>query len=488
MRVLQVCAELFPLVKTGGLADVCGALPAALARHGCDVRVLMPALPAARRGLSDLSEMDVGAIGDGSARLLRGTLPDGTSIYLIDSPLFDREGGPYAGVDGRPFEDNHRRFALLGRVAALFAEGLDPSWQPQVIHGHDWHTGLAPAYLRAASARHGRRLAGTVFTVHNLAYQGLFPMTVRADLGLPSSFFRMQGLEFYGQVSFLKAGLVYSDKLTTVSPTYAQEIQGPEQGCGLDGVLRERSDDLSGILNGVDRRIWDPSTDPHIAAAYTDEDLAGKATCRATLQAEFGLDGQRDAPLFGVVSRLAEQKGLHLVLAGLPELLRRGAQLVVLGSGDASLESGLRDAAAAHPSCVGVRLGYDEALAHRIVAGADVILVPSRFEPCGLTQLYGLCYGTLPLVRRVGGLADTVVDCALENLADDVATGFVFHDFDAADFLAAARRATVLLRRRDDWRRVQRRAMSRRFDWNSAAAQYAALYEQVGVRPMLQVA
>ena len=481
MKVLQVCAELFPLLKTGGLADVCGALPAALAARGCDVRVLLPGFPAIRGGVPDAQRVSLTAELPEGARLFKGSLPDGTPAYLIDAPLFDIDGNPYVGADGKPHANSHRRFALLGRVAALLAEGVDASWRPQVVHGHDWHAGLAPAYLEVASARRGQRLAGTVYTVHNLAFQGLFPMAVLGELGLPSDFFHVQGLEFHRQVCFMKAGLVYADKVTTVSPTYAREIQGEEQGCGLDGVMRARSVDLSGVLNGVDPAIWNPASDTQTAARFSAQDLAGKAVCRAKLQAEFGLAAQAKAPLFGVVSRLTEQKGFNLVLAGLPELLRRGAQLLVLGSGDAALEVALRDAAAAHPHSVALRLGYDEALAHRIVAGADVILVPSRFEPCGLTQLYGLKYGTLPLVRRVGGLADTVVDCALENLADGLATGMVFDRFDVDDYLAAVRRACALFRRRADWHQVQANAMAQNFDWDAAAAQYVALYGQVAV-------
>jgi starch synthase len=479
LHVLQVCAELFPLLKTGGLADVCAALPSALAAHGCEVRVLLPAFPAIKAGVADAQPlMPAFALPD-DAQLLHGTLADGTRVYLIDAPMYAHGANPYVDADGRPHADSHRRFALLGRVAAQLAEGLDGSWQPAVIHGHDWHAGLAPVYLKAASARHRRRLAGSVFTIHNLAFQGVFPMAVAPELGLPSEFFGVDGLEFYGQVSFMKGALVHADRLTTVSPTYAREIQGEEQGCALDGVLRERSADLSGILNGVDPAIWNPASDAGIAKRYGAKTIGGKAVCRSSLQAEFDLAPQREAPLFGIVSRLTEQKGFNLVLAGLAELLGRGAQLVVLGSGDAALEAELRTAAAAHPAQVALRLGYDEALAHRIVAGADVIVVPSRFEPCGLTQLYGLRYGTLPLVRRVGGLADSVVDCALENLADGSATGFVFERFEVGDYRAAVRRACALYARPAEWRRVQATAMAQNFDWDTAAARYAALYRAV---------
>ena len=480
MRVLQVCSEFFPLLKTGGLADVCAALPAALGALGCEVRVLLPAFPAIRAGVADAVPIPTAfALPDG-VRLLRGTLPEGSTAYLVDAPMYAQGGSnPYIGADGKPHADSHRRFAALGRVAALLGEGLDAQWRPQVLHGHDWHAGLAPVYLRAAAARLQRRLCGTVFTVHNLAFQGTFPMAVRDELGLPPGYFGLKGLEFYDQVSFMKGGLVFSDKLTTVSPTYAREIQGEEQGCGLDGVLRERAPDLVGILNGVDPAVWSPGADATIAEHYDASHLAGKAVCRARLQAEFGLAPQAAGPVFGVVSRLTDQKGLTLVLAGLAETLRAGAQLVVLGSGDAALEGALREAAVAHPESVALRVGYDEAMAHRIVAGADVILVPSRFEPCGLTQLYGLRYGTLPLVRRVGGLADSVVDCSLENLGDRSATGFVFERFAVDDYLAAVRRACVLYRRQDDWRQVQADAMARNFDWNAAAKEYLAVYRNV---------
>jgi starch synthase len=479
VKVLQVCAEFFPLLKTGGLADVCAALPRALAAHDCDVRVLMPAFPALRAGVADAAPLATAFALPGGARLLRGTLPEGSTCYLVDAPMYAQGKNPYVDAEGRPHADSHLRFALLGRVAAMLAEGLDAEWRPRVVHGHDWHAGLAPVYLRAASMRLRRWLSASVFTIHNLAFQGTFPMAVRADLDLPAEFFGIEGLEFYHQVSFMKGALVYADRLTTVSPTYAREIQGEEQGCGLDGMLRARASDLSGILNGVDPQVWSPASDPLIAMRYDAATLSGKAACRQHLQAELGLEGQSEAPLFGVVSRLTEQKGIHLVLEGLAEVVARGGQLVVLGSGDAALEAALRDAAAAQPGRVALRLGYDEELAHRIVAGADVILVPSRFEPCGLTQLYGLRYGTLPLVRRVGGLADTVVDSALENLADGTATGFVFERLEIGDYLAAVRRAFALFERRSDWRKVQARAMGQPFDWTAAAERYAAVYRSV---------
>jgi starch synthase len=488
MRVLHVCTEIYPLLKTGGLADVAGALPAAQARGGygggCDARVLVPGFPALRAGiLGQELVTELGpAFGAPAIRLYRGTLPDsGVAAYVIDAPdLYDRPGNPYADARSQAYPDNLQRFALLGWIAARLAEGLDEAWRPQVVHAHDWHAGLAPAYLKAAEQATGRRLAGSVQTIHNLAYQGNFPSHMFGYLGLPAHFFDINGIEFHGQCSFLKAGLFFADKITTVSPTYAREIQHSEQGCGLDGLLRARAHDLAGILNGVDDAVWNPATDALIAQQYDTQSFAGKLACRTALQREAGLAIQNDGPLFCAVSRLTEQKGLHLVLAALPEIVRRGGQIMLLGSGDTELEMAFSAAAAAHPQAVAVRLGYDEQLAHRIIAGGDVILVPSRFEPCGLTQLYGLKYGTLPLVRKVGGLADTVVDCSLENMGDGLATGFVFESFDDAGIGAAVRRAFALYQRADDWKRVQVRAMHQQFGWDGAAAQYVALYQQIG--------
>ena len=486
MRVLHVCTEIYPLLKTGGLADVAGALPAAQVKAGCDARVLVPGFPALRAGILDqqlVAEL-APAFGAESIRLLRGVLPDsGVAAYVIDAPaLYDRPGNPYADADNHAYPDNFQRFALLGWIAARLAEGLDPSWQPQIVHAHDWHAGLAPAYLKAAEQASGRKLAASVQTVHNLAYQGNFPSHVFGYLGLPAHFFDINGVEFHGQVSFLKAGLFFADKITTVSPTYAREIQDSEQGCGLDGLLRTRAQDLAGILNGVDDTVWNPATDPLIAGHYDIRDVTGKLACKTALQQEAGLSIQDEAPLFVVVSRLTEQKGLHLVLAALPLIVQRGGQIMLLGSGDAALESAFKAAAAAHPHSVAVRLGYDEQLAHRLIAAGDVILVPSRFEPCGLTQLYGLKYGTLPLVRKVGGLADTVVDSSLENLGDELATGFVFESFDDAGIGAALRRAFALYQRDADWKQVQKRGMQQQFGWNAAAAQYFALYQQIDTR------
>ena len=478
--VLQVSAELFPLLKTGGLADVAGALPAALAAAGAEPRLLVPGFPAIREALSQECAVAPVALpwSEGRAALLRGRLPGlAMPVYVLDAPgLFDRPGNPYADACGIAYADNHRRFALLGLAAARLAEGVDPTWRPDIVHAHDWHAGLACAHVAASRSR-ARTEARCVFTVHNLAYQGLFPADHFCDLGLPPSHYAVEGLEFYGQVSFMKAGLHFADAITTVSPSYAREIQTPEQGCGLDGLLRRRSDVLHGILNGVDYSVWSPAQDTAIAARYDADDAAGKAACKAALQRECGLDVRPDAPLFGIVSRLTEQKGLPLVLEALNDLIDAGGQLVILGAGDARLEVAFGDAAARRPGQVARRTGMDEGLAHRIYAGSDVVLVPSRFEPCGLTQLYGLSYGALPLVHRVGGLGDTVVDCTLEDLAAGTATGFVFNAFTADAYRRALRRAFALWSRQEYWARVRTAAMRQAFGWDAAAKRYVGIYE-----------
>lgn len=480
MNVLQVSAEIFPLLKTGGLADIAGALPAALNAAGCEVRVLLPGFAPI---LADLQSVEVLAeltAPWGERVVLRhGVLASlGLRAYVIDAPhLYVRAGTPYEDAQRQPYHDNHLRFALLGWVAARLACGLDAHWQPAVVHSHDWHAALTSAYL-AFGPTQGRRVA-SVYTVHNLAYQGVFAPIHFFDLGLPTHAFSVNGLEFHGQLSFMKAGLYFADHITTVSPTYAREIQTPEQGCGLDGLLRARAHDLSGILNAVDESVWNPASDPAIPHRFDAQKLAGKARCKAALQQELGLAPEPDAPLFGVVSRLTEQKGLHLVLAVLDALIARSGQLVVLGNGDAALEAAFRERAFSYPQAVSVRIGYDEAYAHRIFAATDVTLVPSRFEPCGLTQMYGLKYGSLPLVHRVGGLADTVVDCALEHLADGTANGFVFDDFTPEALDRAMRRALALYERKSEWRGVRQRAMQQPLGWDQAAAQYVALYRRL---------
>lgn len=486
MKVLYVCTELYPFVKTGGLADVSAGLPPALQALGCEVRLLMPAFPAIAQpaaGLRPVAVLPVGAMPWGAApalppsRVALATLPGfDLPLYLVQCPsLFERPGNPYLGPDGKDWSDNALRFSALGWAAATLGQRLDPGWQPDVIHCHDWHSGLAPAYMRAFAVAN-RATPTSVFTIHNLAYQGLFPASAFASLGLPRAWFDIAGVEFFGQVSFMKAALQYADQITTVSPTYAREIMTASQGCGLDGLLRERSDALSGILNGVDYAVWSPATDALLPEHYDVDSLPGKAIVKRRLQIDFRLEARPTALVLGVVSRLTEQKGLHLLPEVMAELVQRGGQLVLLGQGDAALEQVFVAASRQYPGQVGVCLGYNEATAHRIIAGADVMVLPSMFEPCGLTQLYGLRYGTLPLVRRVGGLADSVVDCSPEHLEAGTATGFVFDSFTADGLLGALRRAFVLFRRPADWSAVQRRGMQLRFDWTTAARHYLAVY------------
>jgi starch synthase len=494
MKVLYVCSELFPLLKTGGLADVSAALPAALLEAGCDVRFLLPGFPAIVAGVvsgrgplamplflpKDFGPALGEAGGQGGVTVQRCALAvSDVPAYILQAPgLLDRPGNPYLDAQGKEWPDNALRFALLGWAAACLGGGLDADWQPDIVHCHDWHTGLAPAYLRCLAPA-GAPVPASVFTVHNLAYQGLFPRASFGQLGLPAHLFGIDGVEFYDQVSFMKAGLQFADQITTVSPTYAREILTPEQGCGLDGLLRARSDVLSGILNGVDYLVWNPAHDEVLDKPYDWRSLGRKARAKAQLQASLGLELQPDALLFGVVSRLSEQKGLHLVEAVMDALVHKGGQLALLGGGDAALEQAFVQAAHRHPGRVAVHLGYNESLGHQVIAGADVILVPSRYEPCGLTQLYGMRYGTVPLVHRVGGLADTVADISAESLAAGSACGIVFDGFSASGLQSALDRAFALYAQPEVWKSVQRNGMQLRFDWQEAAQRYLALYRRL---------
>jgi starch synthase len=472
MRVLYVSTEVHPALKTGGLADVNAALPPALIKLGADVRLLLPAFPALLHAASQLRRVATleAVFGTDPVQISHGAL-HGVPAWFIDAPEFyARTGSPYTDANGRDWPDNHLRFALLGWIAARFADGAFDDWRPDIVHGHDWHAGLAPAYL---AARGGDR-PGSVFTVHNLSFQGQFPVETFGALRLPSHFFGIQGLEFYGKVNFVKAGLHYADRITTVSPTYASEIQTAEQGCGMEGLLRARTGALTGILNGVDPQEWSPVSDARIPARYDAAHIGGKAHCKTALQTNLGLGRDAPGPLFGVASRLTTQKGLDLLLQALPRLIAGGGQLALLGGGDAELEQGFRAAAAAHPRAVAVRIGYDEDLAHQIIAGADVVVVPSRFEPCGLTQMYGLAYGTVPLVRRVGGLADTVRDAALPG-----GNGFVFDAATIGALSAALDRIFSVWREPVKWAALRSQAMREDFGWEPSARRYLALYREL---------
>lgn len=484
MRVLHAAVEVFPLVKTGGLADVLAALPAALREAGADARLLLPGLPAvmqALRGGERLAELGP-CFGVAGVRLWQGRLPEpDLPVYVVDAPmLYRRDGGPYADLQGRDWPDNLQRWGLLGWMAAQLAgAGLDPHWSPQIVHAHDWHAALACAYLRAHPVPGVR----SVYTVHNLAYQGLFPLADHALLGLGSAWLSADALEFHGQLSFMKAGLKFADRVTTVSPGYAREIATPGFGQGLDGVIRARGGEVLGILNGIDERVWNPAHDPALACAYSASSLAGKAACKRALQREAGLEEASDAPLLAVVSRLSHQKGLDLVLEALPALLARGAQLVVQGTGEPALQQAFEQAAGRHAGRVAVFIGYDESRAHRLLAGADALLMPSRFEPCGLAQLYAMRYGTLPVVRRVGGLADTVVDADEAAQTPGRASGIVFDEADAQALARAVGRLVDLYRQRAAWAQVQRSAMMQDFGWRGPAGRYMALYAELLASP-----
>jgi len=481
ISTLFVTPEIAPWQKTGGLADFSAALPQALLRAGADVRVLVPRYPALAKAFS--AAQPVGQIAPfaelPAATILSARSDGGLPLLLLDCPaLYQREGNPYVTPQGIDWPDNHLRFAQLARAAALLGSSHGPLATPaQVIHCNDWQSALCPAYLRRMD---GAR-AATVMTIHNLAFQGIFQASALAAIGLPPAAYSIDALEYYGQISYLKGGLQFAEQVTTVSPTYAQEMQEPLLGFGLDGVLRTRSRDLTGILNGVDE-AWNPATDTHLARNYDARSLTAKEANRRALRAELELDNDAATPLFGMVTRLTEQKGVDLVLECADRLLDRegdiAGQLAVLGSGEARFEAALQALAARHPGRAAAIIGFDERYAHRIEAGADIFLMPSRFEPCGLNQLYSLRYGTPPVVHATGGLADTVVGCTPESLRAGRANGFVFGASEPDALLEAIRRATGAFGNKRQWRRLQRIGMAADHSWDKAAAEYLEVYRK----------
>ncbi|HEX4079498.1 MAG TPA: glycogen synthase GlgA [Rhizomicrobium sp.] len=479
MRVLFVTSEAYPLAKSGGLADVAGALPAALRQRGMDVRVLLPGYPRAAATLADAHpqiRLD-GLSGVEGATLVSGKLPGSeVPVWLVHAPsLYFRNGGLYQDSDGRDWPDNALRFGFLAQVGAALARGLLGNWTPDVVHANDWHCGLLPLLL---SMKEGPRPA-TMFTIHNMAFQGNFPPQCLSPLGIPDGFFHPGGIEFYGQASFLKAGIRYSNRITTVSPAYAREVQTPEFGCGLDGLLRERSGALSGILNGIDAALWNPKTDIHLPRHYGASDIAGKRACKADLQRELGLDLSAETPLIGFVSRLAHQKMADVIADAIPGIVESGAQVAVLGEGEPALETAFAASGNSFPGRMAVRIGYDESLAHRLQAGSDILLAPARYEPCGLTQLYAMRYGTLPIVRRTGGLGDTVKNATANAVLDCSATGIVFDEPNVPGLMRGVNHALALYREPLLWRRLQLQAMLQDFSWSASAARYAALYREI---------
>lgn len=478
LRVLFATSEIAPLIKTGGLADVSGALPAALRAIGVDVRVLVPgynqvieqlAQPRTVAALEDLPGFPL-------ARLLSGTMANGVPLLVLDCPLlYQREGGPYQTAQGQNWVDNALRFGMLSKVAAVLGSDASPlEWHPDLVHCNDWQTGLTPAYLHFAPGA-----VPSIIAIHNLAFQGNFSAETVQQLHLPASCYSIDGVEFYGNMSFLKAGLFYADHITTVSPNYAAEIQQEPLGFGMQGLLATRHDSLTGILNGIDTDEWNPATDPYLAKPYSNANLTGKAANKNALQRKMGLSIEPDVPLLGVVSRFTEQKGLDLLLEIAPLLSELPVQLAMLGSGDAQMQKNARDLSHLYHGKIAVHIGFSEELSHQIEAGADIFLMPSRFEPCGLNQLYSQRYGTPPIVHATGGLADSVVNCTLETLRDGSASGFAFIGMTAENLYTTIQRAVDLYHNRPKWKALCNNCMAKDFSWKSSAEAYRAVYLKV---------
>lgn len=478
LKVLSVASEAAPLIKTGGLADVAGALPAALARQGVEVTTMIPGYPAvlARLGTTRAVHKWPALLG-APARLLAAQ-PGAHPLLVLDAPaMFDRDGGPYGDAAGQDWDDNWRRFAAFSKAAADVASGAVKGRAFDLVHAHDWQAGLVPAYLRFASDA-GAKPVPSIMTIHNMSFQGAYPAAIFPELGLLQAAWHVDAVEAYGGVGYLKAGMQLADAITTVSPTYAGEIRSAEFGMGLEGIVRARAACVHGILNGIDTDDWNPANDPLLAANYTPSRLAKRIRNKRALEQEFGLV-RDDGPLFIVVSRLTLQKGMDVLAGALDHLVGIGGRLALLGSGDPAIEAGFLAAAARHPERIGVRIGYDEALSHRLQAGGDAILIPSRFEPCGLTQLYGLAYGCVPVVSRTGGLADTVIDANPAALAAGVATGIQMNAVSDNAMAMAISRAAELYAQPTQWKRLQKNGMRADFSWDASGAAYAALYRQL---------
>jgi starch synthase len=481
IRVLSVASEIFPLIKTGGLADVVGALPIALKAENIDTCTLVPGYPAVLNSLRMAAPvLEWALFFGGKARLLKGS-HDELDLFVLDAPhLFARSGNPYLSPEGLDWPDNGIRFAALARMAASIGLGAVPTFVPDVVHAHDWQAGLAPVYLKYSH----QQIPATIMTVHNLAYQGIFPREMLREFDLPEEAFTIGGVEYYGGISFLKGGLRLADRITTVSSTYAKEIQTDDGGMGLGGLLRERSVDLRGILNGIDTSVWNPGTDPHIAERYDADHLQNRMANKVALQRRLGLESRPDAFLLGVISRMSWQKGLDLLLDNVPIIASEGMQSVLLGTGDADLQDSYRAVAQANSGKIAAFIGYDEGLAHLIQAGADAIVVPSRFEPCGLTQLCALRYGAVPIVSGVGGLEDTV---DTDVVGGENETGFKFSPVTTQNLTRTLREAHATFRDKAAWRRIQQNGMSKDVSWRGRATCYAELYREI-VRPNMPLA
>jgi starch synthase len=475
-KILFACSEAHPLIKTGGLADVAGSLPRALAKLSQDIRIILPNYQALKK-TEEVRLINTVRINNQDVSILETQLPDSNvTIWLVDCPeLFDSPGNPYLDKTGNPWENIAERFALFCRVVVeVSMNRANLNWQPDVIHCNDWQTGLVPALLSIESNK-----PATVFTIHNLAYQGMFPQSAFSELNLPSQLWHPEGIEFHDMLSFIKGGLSYADRITTVSPTYALEIQTPEFGYGLEGLLSRKFEMLSGIINGMDLEQWNPKTDTTISEPYSVSTLTNKIINKTSLQARSSFTVNKTVPVFGIISRLVEQKGIDLIIECLNEMVKMHLQLVLLGSGDKSIEQKLLGFARLYPNKVSVTIGYDEALAHQIEAGADFFLMPSRFEPCGLNQMYSQRYGTIPIVRETGGLADTVEDALPKSLADNTATGISFKEASSGALMEAIKRALLLYSDKRTWKKIQTASMKKDFSWKNSAQQYLTLYEEI---------
>lgn len=481
MRILFVTSEVFPLIKTGGLADVSGSLPAALQKLGVDVRILIPGYTAVLNKLTNLQEIasleKLPVIHN--ATLMMGTIADTQVRVMVikSASLYEREGGPYSDVNGQEWLDNPLRFGILSKIAAILSSAETPiqDWKPDIVHCNDWQTGLTPACMKLINTQ-----AKSVISLHNMAFQGCYPPNWITSLELPSTNFTVEGFEYHGQLSFLKAGIFYADAITTVSPSYAKEIQTPEFGFGLEGLLNKRSNELKGILNGIDTDEWNPETDPHLVKTYSAATLADKKEVKIALQQRLGLQIDENAPLLGVVSRLTHQKGLDMLVPIMQQLVEAGCQLALLGSGESTLEIAFRLLANNNPNKVSVTVGYNEPLSHQIMAGCDMFIMPSRFEPCGLNQFYGLAYGTPPIVNATGGLADSVIDTNIISFKNKTANGFVMSEASPASLLHCINQAlNVFNNDAKAWQQIQKNGMSQNLSWDKSALEYLAVYEKL---------
>ena len=481
MRILSVASEAYPLVKTGGLGDVVGALPGALASHGIAITTLIPGYPEVldKQRNSKVIHRYANLFG-AEAQIWTGDL-GGYPLLILDAPsLFLREGGPYGDRAGKDWPDNWRRFAALSRAGADLGSGAVEGQFFDILHAHDWQAGMAPAYLRFAPG--GGSKPARVMTIHNIAFQGRFDRTIFDLLGLPAGAYGIDGVEYYGGVGYLKAGLISADAITAVSPGYAREIQQPAFGMGLEGLIRTRASVLTGIVNGIDPAVWSPMHDGNLIARYNETSLNRRQINKVAIEKSCHLDGG-PGPLFTAVSRLTWQKGMDVLADQIDALVAMGGRFVLLGTGDAALEARFKAAAARHPGKVAVAIGYDEQLSHLLQGGADAILIPSRFEPCGLTQLYGLAYGCVPIATRTGGLADTIIDANEAAVGARVATGILFDGVTGDSLAGAIRRAVTLYAQPEIWAGMQRQGMKADFSWRHSGARYASLYAQLVARP-----